>query len=90
MSDEVQQKGYRIPTYVRGPIAPLSEQQKATVTLPPLADGQSQWTVEHGPVPEPALRAFTWNDARKVAAFVRDGLLMIVKGLERTFDLGKK
>lgn len=35
-------------------------------------------------------RTFTWDDARDIATFVRDGLLMIVKGLERKFDLGKK
>lgn len=38
----------------------------------------------------PAPRVFTWEDARAIANFVRDGLLMIVKGLERVFDLGKK
>jgi len=40
--------------------------------------------------PRPAPKAFTWDDARGIAIFVRDGLLMIVKGLERMFDLGKK
>jgi hypothetical protein len=33
---------------------------------------------------------FTWGDARAVAMIVRDGLLMIVKGFEKYFDIGKK
>lgn len=35
-------------------------------------------------------RSFTWHNARQVAIIVRDGLLMIVKGLERVFEIGKK
>lgn len=35
-------------------------------------------------------KPFTWADARGVAVIVRDGLLMIVRGIERTFDIGKK
>jgi hypothetical protein len=35
-------------------------------------------------------KAFTWNDAREIAILVRDSLLMLIKGLERKFDISKK
>ena len=39
---------------------------------------------------KPTAKSFTWDDARGVAMIVRDGLLMIVRGLEKIFDIGKK
>jgi hypothetical protein len=41
-------------------------------------------------ISKPAPTAFTWDDARDIAIIFRDGFLMIVKGLERKFGLGKK
>lgn len=41
-------------------------------------------------VNKPAPKAFTWDDARGIAIIVRDGLLMIVRGFEKYFDIGKK
>lgn len=35
-------------------------------------------------------KTFTWDNARDLAIVVRDGLLMIIKGIERVFDIGKK
>jgi hypothetical protein len=89
MSDEHEVKSLRISSWTPGSDAPPSD-QRPTVALPPLADGQSHWTVDPGPLPEPTPRAFTWDDARDIATLVRDSLLMLVKGLERKFGLGKK
>lgn len=74
MSDEVQEKGYRVPHYLRG--APKEQ-------MGCIASGQEAMS-------KPAPKAFTWDDARDVASLVRDSLLMLIKGLERKFDIGKK
>lgn len=49
-----------------------------------------QMQVQNGMTVPDSQRAFTWKDARNVAIIVRDGLLMIVKGLEKVFELGGK
>jgi hypothetical protein len=77
MSDEPQQKGYRIPYAFRAPVSP-----------PEGSMGRIGSVKEH--ISKPAPKSFSWDDARDIATFVRDGLLLIVKGIERKFDLGKK
>lgn len=79
MGDKPEEKFYRIPYHTRPPVN-FGDGSGAR--------GYTGSASEE--VGKPAPRYFTWDNARDLAIIVRGGLLMIVKGFEKYFDLGKK
>lgn len=96
-------KGVRVPTLVRPPVQDEADARAREVCQRAHCDmwqaraalDIAHWDVERAVenlkvVSALAPRPFTWEDAREIAVVFRDGFLMIVKGLERKFGIGKK
>lgn len=101
MSEALEGKGIRIPTFIRPPadaenrIVEVLRRARCDRLSACAALEVAHWdvdcAVEHfQAISRSEPKTFTWDDARDIAILVRDSLLMLVRGLERKFDLGKK